>query len=127
MPSITYTLTTAGHNLFRDATAGVASLKITYVALGTSSTGPTVNDTRLGSEIFRKAVTSYTNGASIGEILINMYLAPGETIGTGIQEVGFFGANATGAANSGVMLARGLYAHTKSNVESISFQLDLTT
>lgn len=127
MPSITYTLTTAGHNLFRDATAGVASLKITYVALGTSSTGPTVNDTRLGNEIFRKAVTSWTNGASIGEILINMYLAPGETVGTGIQEVGFFGGSATGAVNSGVMLARGLYTHTKSNVESISFQIDLTT
>ncbi len=121
------TITNAGLGLIRDSLSGANNALITYVALGTSSTGPTANDTRLGSEIFRKAVTSYTNGASIGEILINMYLAPGETVGTGIQEVGFFGANATGAANSGVMLARGLYAHTKSNVESISFQLDLTT
>src|SRR5438270_4342460 len=104
------TITNAGHNLIRDGLSGANKSLIIYVALGTSSTAPTAADTRLGSETFRKKVTSYTNGAT-GEIFINMYLAPGDSVGTNIQEVGFFGGNsATSVANSGVLLGRGLYS-----------------
>lgn len=111
-------------NLLRDAQAGTNTPKITYVALGTSNTAPTINDVKLGNEVFRKAVTSYTNGAT-GELLINMYLAPGDSIGTNIQEVGFFGgSSASSTPNSGVLVARGLYSHIKLNTESIQFQLD---
>lgn len=129
MPSITYTLTTAGHNLFRDGARGAANPKITYAAIGTSSTAPTVNDTKLGAETFRKKVTTYTNGTSTGEVIISMYLAPGEAVGVTIAEVGFFGGTATGSVNSGTLLARGLYSpsHTKTNLESITFPLDLIT
>ena len=129
MPTITYTLTNAGHNLFRDGAQGAANPKITYAALGTSSTAPTATDTRLGAEAFRKKVTSYTNTGSTGETIISMYLAPGEAVGVTIAEVAFFGGNATSTANSGTMFARGLYSpsHTKTNLESITFPLDLTT
>jgi hypothetical protein len=122
------TITTAGHNMFRDALKGLAVVKITYVALGTSNTAPNVNDTKLGAEVFRKSVTTYSNGANIGEILINMYLSQSELIGTTIQEIGFFGNNATALANSGTLLARGLYSHTHiaNPPESIVFQLDYT-
>ena len=121
-------MTTAGHNLLRDGTKGAANSKISYAAIGTSSTTPTVSDTRLGAEIFRKKITTYTNGTNAGEVIISLYLAPGEAIGVTIAEVGFFGSNATGSANSGVLLARGLYSptHTKTNLESIVFPLDLT-
>lgn len=128
MPTITYTLTTAGHNLFRDGAQGAVNPKITYAALGTSSTAPTANDTRLGAEIFRKKVTSYTNTGATGETIISLYLAPGEVVGVNLAEVGFFGGNsATNTANSGVLFARGLYSHIKTNLESITFPLDLTT
>ncbi|SRR6266571_9050753 len=120
------TITNSGLNLLRDGVSGANTPKITYVALGTSSTAPAATDTQLGAESFRKAVTSYTNGASTGEVLINMYLGPGDDVGDSIAEVGFFGGNATGTANSGVLLAHGLYSHTKLGTESIQFQLDLT-
>ncbi len=119
------TITTAGRNLLRNGLSAAENSRITYVALGTDSTAPAVGNTQLGAEVFRKQVTSYTNGSN-GEILINLYLSPSDLAGTSIQEVGFFGSNATHTANSGTLLARGLYAHTKTNVESIQFQLDFS-
>jgi hypothetical protein len=124
----TLVITNAGHNMLRDGMSGAASTKITYVALGTSGAAPSVSDTRLGAETFRKLVSSYTNGTSPGEILVTMYLAPGDDLSDSIWEVGFFGGNATSAANSGVLLAHGLYNHSRpaTATESIQFRLDLT-
>jgi hypothetical protein len=122
------TITNVGLDLIRDGLKGANSPIITYVSLGTSTTAPAVTDTALGNEVFRKAVTSYANGASHGEILINMYLAPGDAIGTDIEEIGFWGgASASIALNSGILLARGLFSHNpKTSTESLQFQLDLT-
>jgi hypothetical protein len=121
------TVTTVGKNLVRDGTKGTTSTKLLYFAVGTDNTAPAAGNTKLGTEVFRKAVSSYTNGASTGEILVNCYLAPGDAVGVSIAEVGVFGGNAaSSAANSGVLLARGLYSHTKTNIESITLQLDLT-
>lgn len=122
------TITDAGRRLYRDATAGRDKLQITYVALGSSATAPTSSDTKLGNETFRKKVTSATNGSSPGEILVNMYLGPGDDVGANIQEVGFIaGTSATSHANTGVLVAHGLYSHTsKSGTESITFLIDLT-
>src|SRR6266704_449975 len=119
------TITTAGRNLLRDGESGAQNPKITYVALGTDSTAPVIGNTQLGAEVFRKQVTSYTNGTD-GELLISMYFSPNDLVGGNIQEVGFFGNNATKTANSGTLLARGLYAHTHVGTESIQFQLDLS-
>lgn len=108
---------------------GTAALKITYVALGTGSTTPNVNGTRLGVEAYRKAVTSFTNGASTGELLIDLYLNPSDALGLVITEIGFFGGNATSSANTGSLLAWGSYSHTRPSTpgtESIQFQLDFT-
>jgi hypothetical protein len=126
MPAIT--ITNAGLNLMRDGLAGANNSLIKYVALGTSITAPVAGDVKLGAEVFRKAVTSYTNGATPGEILINLYLASGDAVGKDIEEVGFFGGNnATSVANTGILLAHGLYAHNpKLNTESITFTLDFT-
>jgi hypothetical protein len=119
------TITDVGRNMLRDALRGASTPLIAYVALGTDNTAPSGANTMLGAEVFRKSVTSYSAGAT-GEVLINMYLAPTDSVGTGIQEVGFFGgSSATSAANSGVLLARGLYSHSHVNTESIIFQLDL--
>jgi len=97
------------------------------VALGTSSTLPASTDHTLGQEVFRKAVSSWVNGTNPGEILINLYLSPNDANGINIQEVGFFGGvNASPAPNSGVLLAHGLYSHSKVSTESIQFQLDLS-
>lgn len=114
-------------NLIRDGSAGANNPKITYVALGTGTSTPTAAQTQLDNEVFRKAVTSYTNGAT-GEIFVSMYLGPTDAVNVDIEEVAFYGGNsATTALNSGVMLARGLWSHnSKTGVESIVFQIDAT-
>lgn len=121
----TATLTDAGRNLMRDARRGLATdLQIKYVAVGTSSTAPAASDTQLGAEAFRKALTSSSSPAT-GQGTFTLYLAPGDAVSVGIQEVGWFaGAGASATVNSGVLIARGLYAHTKLSSESI--QVDFT-
>lgn len=99
---------------------------ITYVALGTSNTAPTTADTQLGAEAFRKRVTAATQGAN-GEILISLYLSPTDAVGIDIEEIGFYGGNATSTINSGTLLAHGLYSHnSKVSTESIQVTLDAT-
>ena len=126
MPTITYTLTAAGHNLFRDASKGAANPKISYVALGTGSNAALSSDTKLQAEVYRKAISSYTNGANPGEVIYSLYLAPNDAVGVVIGEVGWYGGNASGTQNTGTLLARGLYSHTKTALESINFSLDTT-
>src|SRR6184192_2730926 len=128
MPSVTLTVVNSGHNLLRDGLGGANTPKITYFALGTNNTAVVSTQTRLLNEVFRKKVTSVTNGASVGEVLINVYVAPGDAVGMDIEEIGVFGGNsAKGTANSGVMLGRALWSHNpKTNLESVQLQLDAT-
>lgn len=121
-------ITSAGLNLLRDGVSGANNSKFLYFAVGSSSTAPSVSDTQLGAETFRKAVTSYTNGGSTGEIIVSAYLGPTDAVGLDIEEVGVFGGNAaTTALNSGVLIAHGLFSHNpKTGTESIVLQFDLT-
>lgn len=121
-PTLALVVTNVGLNVFVGATSTPI---ITYVAVGTSSTTPTVTDTQLGAEVFRKGISSITPGIAPGEVLFNMYLGPSDAVGVNIQEVGFFGGSATGTANSGTLIARGLYVHSKTGLESIQEQFDL--
>jgi hypothetical protein len=120
-------VTDAGVNLWRNADRGADNSLITYVALGTSNTAPAASDTKLGNEVFRKAVTSYTNGLT-GEILVTGYFSSTDAVGVNIAEIGFFGgANASSAANSGTLIAHGLYTlNNKTNLQSLQAVLDLT-
>lgn len=124
----TATMTNAGINLLRDGMRGLqTNTQILYVAVGTSNTAPAATDTQLGAEVFRKALTSSTNGAAAGEGIFTLYLSPQDVVGTAIAEVGWFaGSSASGTANSGVLIARGLYSHTKTANESINIPFDVT-
>jgi hypothetical protein len=128
MTIINVSLTNDGHNLIRNSADGTDIFKIKYFALGSGTATPSSGDHKLGSETFRKAVTSFVNGGAVGEILIDVYVAPGDAVNFDVEEVGVFGGNAAiSAANSGVLIARGLYVHNpKTNLESIQLQLDLT-
>lgn len=119
-------VTSDGLNLYRNGTGGADNPLISYVALGTSNTAPTVNDHQLGNEVLRKAVTSYVDGIT-GEITVVMYLADGEGVGLTIAEIGFFGGRtATASPNTGILFAHGLYSLTgKTDLEAVQFQLDL--
>lgn len=120
------TITDVGRNMLRDTLRGASDPKIKYVALGTSNTPPSATDFRLGNEVFRKAVTSYTP-ANTGQIVITLYLAPNDAIGTNIAEIGFFGgSSASVSPNTGILVARGLYSHLKLDTESIQIVLDFS-
>jgi mannan endo-1,4-beta-mannosidase len=121
----TIIFTTAGLNLLRDSLRGQGSDVISYVAIGTGNTPPTANDVQLQNEVYRKAVSSFTPGTT-GELVVNTYLAASEAVNISIAEVGWFaGSTASSAANSGVLVARGLYSHVKASTESIQIQLDI--
>jgi hypothetical protein len=121
------TVTDAGLNMLRDGNKGTGAVKVLYLALGTDATAPSIAQTKLLAEAFRKAITTYANGASPGASVISAYVGPDEAVGVNIAEVGWFIGNATSTANSGTLLARALYspAHVKTSSESFTFQLDL--
>lgn len=117
-------ITTNALKLFRDQL--VNSIKFVAFGIGTGALSP--NDVKLGSEFFRKAVSSTQQGVNPGEVLINVFLASGDVVGKSIREIGFFAGNtATSDANTGTMIARALFStDNKTDLESFVFQLDLS-
>lgn len=127
MPTtLTMTVTDAGLNLVRDGFSGANNPKITYVAVGSGMTAPADGDTTLGTELFRKAVTSYTNNGT-GGIIVTLYLSQSDAVGQDIEEVGVFaGSTASATLGSGVLVARALFGHgNKSDTESINLQCNI--
>jgi hypothetical protein len=116
-------------NYFRDNLNGVqlSPLKATWFAIGTGTfSGTPLTSVGLTTEVFRKAVTAYSNGANPGEGLINCYLGPSDSVGTVITEIGLFGGLATATLNSGTLIFYAAYSHTHTALESIQFQFDST-
>ena len=126
--SLTWTKPNVALNALRDILSGAgSSLDTTYFAWGTGTQATPATATQLAAEAGRKAVTSITNGASVGEELINGYLGPQDAVGVAITEVAFFaGPNASSGANTGVMLLYALYSHTHTASESLQIQADST-
>ena len=129
MPVVTLTIVNSGHNLLADGLTGADNPKATYFALGTGTSTPTSTQTKLDNEIFRKKVSSFSSGVSVGERLINCFISDTDAVGVDIEEVAVFGGNsATSLANSGKMIGRAKWKHNpKGNLESITLQLDATT
>lgn len=127
MTAITMQKTMVGRDLFRDSTKGAITPVISYFALGTGTTAPVAGDVSLQHEVFRKAITAYSNGAD-GVVIVNVYVSPIDAVGYNIEEIAIYGGkSASTTANSGTMIARGLFPHgTKTATESFQLQLTLT-
>lgn len=91
-----------GDLLIDDATEG-----ITYFALGSNTTDPTVNDIKLGTETFRKQIAFRSRENQT--ITLSSYLTTSEANAIH-KELGHFGNGATGVADSG-----DLFNHTEIN------------
>lgn len=117
-------ITSAAKNLDRDGYAGaITDRAIKWVGLGTGTSAPAAGDTTLAAEVFRAAVVSYDRTGGTGVVVATANVAPNEAVGTVIGELGWFaGAGATPSANSGVLVARVLYSHTKTSSEALSIQ-----
>src|SRR5260221_2329293 len=88
MPVVTLTVADSGRNLIRDSLSGANNAKITYFAIASGTTAPTSANTKLQTETFRKKETSFTNGGSAGEILINVNVVSGEAVNQNIKRMG---------------------------------------
>lgn len=113
-------------NMIRDAYYGdVNDCEIKYLAVGDDNTAPTLADTTLGNETFRKAITSHSKPAD-GQIKTITYIDPSEAVGA-IEEIGWFSGAAAGAgADTGILSSRILYSRTKTALESIQVERTLT-
>ncbi len=124
------TLTNDGHNLIRDSAHGIDRFIVTHFELGSSNAAINVADHALHSPQYRRAVTSFTNGGAVGEIIISVYVPGGDAVGLNVQELGIFGGNAaTSLVSSGVMIGRVLWVpstNPKTALVSFQLQLDLT-
>ena len=101
------------------ATPGI---KLTHTALGSGTNAPANGDTQLQTETYRKAVASATSAGNIG--YVSAFYTAVEFVGT-IREVGLF-INGTGAANSGTLFSRVATNLTKSNIETLTVDYQLT-
>ena len=101
-----------------DNTKGV----ITYLALGDDVTAPNAADTVLGNELYRHIVTQ--REASVLTLATSTFIPSTEGNGT-YKEMGFFGDDATGSANSGTMFTHLAIDETKSAGESLTIDYDI--
>lgn len=112
-------ITTLNLNDLRDYRKGDnTDGEIKYLAWGDDNTAPVAGDTSLGHELGRKAVTSKTaTGAGVLETIV--FLASYDA-NESIEELGWFaGALASATPNSGTLIARVLYSHAKTELETI--------
>lgn len=92
---------------------------LTFCAIGTNATAPTANDTQLGTEVKRKQITSKTRSGN--EVTLSTFFTSAES-SYNIKEAGVFGhSTATGAANSGIIMA-----HWLSSFDNSAGNYDLT-
>ena len=113
-------ITDAGLNYIRDLLDGSINppTQIQYVALGSSNTPASASDVKLVSEFFRKPVTKQELPGT-GQVASTVYIAPYEA-NQQIEEIGVFaGPTATAQKDSGVLIARVLWSHLKTELESL--------
>lgn len=115
---------TVGRSVLAQRLAGITTYTgtVNYGALGTSATAATVSDTQLGTETYRKALSSGTYSSNIA-YLENFYTAS-EVSGT-FEEYGFF-IDGNGSANTGQLFNRFVIETVKTSVESLNVQSIIT-
>ncbi len=119
-------LTTTGFNMVRDGLFGdVSDFEVKALTIGDDATAPTIADTVLGNETFRKARTSQSKPAD-GQVQYFQYISPSEAVGT-IEELGWVAGAAVNTASpagkdTGIMIARVLYSRNKTALESLQIE-----
>ena len=117
---------TVGKNAIAARLAGSTATNkgsITYCAVGIGTTAAAASDTILASELYRKliSVRSSENKTAILKTFFNTTEANGT-----LQELGLFGDDATGTANTGTLYARTLTTRTKSQAETLTITWQFT-
>ena len=115
-------ITTVGLGMLIDLMdGGIADGEIKYMGVGSDNTAPALADTTLGTETFRKAMTTQTQPTATS-LLSTVYVSPSEAVGV-IEEIGWFaGVGAGAGADTGIMIARVLYSRVKTTLESLQIE-----
>jgi hypothetical protein len=96
----------------------------TYGAVGTGTTTPAVTDTKLDNELYRNAISLASN--NIDNVAnIQTFFGKNEANGT-ITEFGLFGEDATGAADSGILMQHITFNYTKTVSETLTIISQIT-
>ena len=112
-------ITDAGLDLLRDALMDGTDARIRYLALGAGATAPASGDTTLTDERWRTEISQRT-ALGTGQLDTVVYVPPGEANDFIIEEIGWFAGSGAGpSANTGTLLARVLYNHDKTALESL--------
>lgn len=108
-------------NNLTDATP-TNSMLISHAALGTDGTTPANGDTTLGTETYRNAIASLTNGSNVG--YATAFFNATEVTGT-FAEAGIF-SDGTGSVDTGILVSHVLISVTKSSSETLTIDWELT-
>lgn len=113
-----------GLNVFASRLSGSStfSAQINYTALGTNSTAVSATDSQLGTEVYRKALSSGTFLNNIA--FVETFFNPTEVTGTFEEYGNFIDGNA--GADTGVLFNRFTQTVSKSNTESLNILSQIT-
>jgi hypothetical protein len=116
--------TTVGRAVLAKRLAGINTYSgnVSHTALGSSATAPSVADVQLGTEVYRKALSSGTSSNNIS--YLETFFTAAEVNGT-FEEYGNF-IDGSGSANSGQLFNRFTQTVAKSNVETLNVQSIIT-
>ena len=109
------------YELVSDFMAGTSPNKLSHIALGTDDTLPTVSDTSLGSESFRKGITTTSTPGS--QIHLQTEVTGGEAIFTW-KEIGVFNNNSGGDMTNRAVID---FTHNSGDAVTIDYFIDKQT
>lgn len=89
----------------------------TYHGLGTGTTAPAISDTQLETEIFRKLISVRDVAANVATFQTFFTTSEGNAT---LREIGLFGDDASGTANSGKLFARVAVNRVKSSNDTLT-------
>ena len=96
----------------------ISQVAVNYAALGSSTSAVAAGNTQLGTEVYRKAISSLGWDATNAKFYATAFFGLTETTGT-YEEVGLF-INGTGTANSGTLWSRALQNIVKTSSDSLT-------
>jgi hypothetical protein len=106
-----------------DRMAGLNEGHLLYLALGNGTAEPSITDTKLANETFRKLITTKARDGLF--VRTSTYLATDEANGTH-TEIGLFGgSNATSTKDSGALFTHASINISKASNESLTIDYDI--
>lgn len=96
--------------------------KITYCAVGTGGSTPSVSNVTISTELFRKliSVTSYNSNVATFTTFFNTSEANGV-----LTNLGLFGDDATATLNTGTLFAQTTITKTKTSSDTLTIEWSL--